>query len=406
LEFASSLSSHASLTVQYEVAHPYKECVANTMAAQWQSMASTSSTASSPNSAASLGEVVSPTQMNLPTRKRSHSSHLDGFLEPYEGNKSRRTTPSPFPTGPATPATSSGYGYPTFGDGYFDLTLFVPNSLSFCYIHVISFALYMSPMMSRQTDANLSDEEFDLFDEELFKKQQKAEEERIQREKLDAEFARSIQSESNSFSSMNPPTSTAPTAFDRISGVRKPSSTSAASSSSSSQTGTQSSGRKLPWNNTSWSVSSGVVSVEPEPRSISSGIKLEEPQSSPSGFSSYASMNNTGFKSEASPPQPMPGTFQDDSDSDIEIISPSAFYNNGRHSSVSNTEFTTPSRSVCDAARKLQRPSFSPESQISGEAARRRAHQTYTNNALQKAMYGNQALPSMHDLSLKFLCLY
>jgi hypothetical protein len=260
--------------------------------------------------------------------------------------------------------------------------------------------------LSRQTDANLSDEEFDLFDEEFFKKQQKAEEERIQREKLDAEFARSIQSESNSFASMNPPASTAPSAFDRISGVRKPSSTSAASCSSSSQTGTQSSGRKLPWNNTSWSVSSGVGSVKPEPRSISSGIKLEEPQSSLNGFSSYASMNNMAFKPESSPPQPMPGTFQDDSDSDIEIISPSAFYNNGRHSSVSNTEFTTPLRSVSDAACKLQRPSFSPESQISGEAACRRAGQTYTNNALQKAMYGNQALPSMHDLSLKFLCLF
>jgi len=136
---------------------------------------------------------------------------------------------------------------------------------------------------------------------------------------------------------------------------------------------------------------------------MTSGIKREEPPTSLSGFSSYASMNNTGFKAEPSSSQPMPGAFQDDSDSDIEIISPSAFYANGRHSSVSNAELATPSpsRIVSDAARKLQRPSFSPESQISGEAARRRAEQTYTNNALQKAMYGNQGPPSMRNLSLK-----
>jgi hypothetical protein len=67
--------------------------------------------------------------VNLPTRKRSHSKHLDGALAPVEDNKSRRTSPSPFMTGPATPSTISsgyGYGYPVLlGDGYFDLTLFV-----------------------------------------------------------------------------------------------------------------------------------------------------------------------------------------------------------------------------------------------------------------------------------------
>jgi hypothetical protein len=98
----------------------------NTMADrdQWHSLTSASSTASTPNSADSLGDLVSPSRMNLPSRKRSHSKHLDGVLAPYEDNKSRRTSPSPFLTGPTTPSTS-GYGYPMLGDGYFDLTLFV-----------------------------------------------------------------------------------------------------------------------------------------------------------------------------------------------------------------------------------------------------------------------------------------
>jgi hypothetical protein len=102
----------------------------NTMAdrEQWPFLASASSTASTPNSADSLGDLLSPSRMNLPNRKRSHSKHLDGALVPFEDNKSRRPSPSPFLTGPTTPSTS-GYGYPMLGDGYFDLTLFVHNSL-------------------------------------------------------------------------------------------------------------------------------------------------------------------------------------------------------------------------------------------------------------------------------------
>lgn len=96
---------------------------------QWHNLASASSTSSTPNSADSLGYLLSPSRMNLPTRKRSHSKHLDGTLGPVEDNKSRRTSPSPFLNGPGTPSTISsgyGYGYPLMlGDGYFDLTLFV-----------------------------------------------------------------------------------------------------------------------------------------------------------------------------------------------------------------------------------------------------------------------------------------
>jgi hypothetical protein len=94
---------------------------------QWQNLASASSTSSTPNSGDSLGDFLSPSRMNLPTRKRSHSKHLDGALGPAEDNKSRRTSPNPFMTGPGTPSTISsgyGYGYPLMlGDGYFDLTL-------------------------------------------------------------------------------------------------------------------------------------------------------------------------------------------------------------------------------------------------------------------------------------------
>jgi hypothetical protein len=87
------------------------------------------SSASTPNSAESFPELLSPSHTNLPTRKRSHSKHLDGGLAPHDDNisKSRRTSPSPFMspfvTSPATPAgASSGYGYPTIGDGFFNLT--------------------------------------------------------------------------------------------------------------------------------------------------------------------------------------------------------------------------------------------------------------------------------------------
>jgi len=66
--------------------------------------------------------------MDLPSRKRSHSTHLgDGFAA-FSDNKSRRTTPSPFAG--ATPEESSGYGNLAFGDGYFDLTTFVYTSHS------------------------------------------------------------------------------------------------------------------------------------------------------------------------------------------------------------------------------------------------------------------------------------
>lgn len=90
-------------------------------------MESLSSTASTPGSGASMAEFSGSNQVDLPTRKRTYSTHLDSFV-PFEENKSRRTTPSPFATGVTTPSGSSGYGYNVIGDGYFDLTMSVLNS--------------------------------------------------------------------------------------------------------------------------------------------------------------------------------------------------------------------------------------------------------------------------------------
>lgn len=64
------------------------------------------------------GSLLSPSRLKLPSRKRSHSNHLDGQLAPVEDYKSRRTSQSPFGTSPPTPSTvTSGYGYPVLGDG-------------------------------------------------------------------------------------------------------------------------------------------------------------------------------------------------------------------------------------------------------------------------------------------------
>lgn len=49
----------------------------------------------SPDSPDSLPELLTPSKMDLPTRKRSHSKHLDGAAL-STGSKSRRMPPSPF----------------------------------------------------------------------------------------------------------------------------------------------------------------------------------------------------------------------------------------------------------------------------------------------------------------------
>jgi hypothetical protein len=93
-----------------------------------------SSSASTPNSLESFPDLLSPSSMKLPTRKRSYSKHLDGGLAPNNDgpSKSRRASPSPFMnsygTSPAAPGgESSGYVYLVSGDGYINLSLVVRN---------------------------------------------------------------------------------------------------------------------------------------------------------------------------------------------------------------------------------------------------------------------------------------
>lgn len=252
------------------------------------------SMASTPNSADL--ELLSPSRMNLPTRKRTHSTHLDGGLAPNNGDsKSRRTTPSPYLTSPSTTAVSISSG---------------------------------------------DDEMYEL--ENYLTQQQKAEEDRRIQEKLDEEFARTLQDEPAVFNSMAPPPSSARNAFSRMSGVR-PSLNTTSSSSQIPQLG-QPTARKLPWANPTQS--SNVVN--PESRSMHSRIKPES----------------------SSMMQQVPGSFEDDSsdanDSDIEIIPASAFRDNGRHQNHS-------------------RPGFSSEHQIPG--------QTQGTDALDTAMYGSAGIP-------------
>jgi hypothetical protein len=55
----------------------------------------------------SLPELLTPSKMDLPTRKRSHSKHLDGAALP-PGSKSKRMSPSPFKKHPSNSSPVSG----------------------------------------------------------------------------------------------------------------------------------------------------------------------------------------------------------------------------------------------------------------------------------------------------------
>jgi hypothetical protein len=63
---------------------------------------------STTNSTNSISDLLTPSKMSLPNRKRSHSNHLDGLV-PVTGSKSRRTSPSPFLSRHSTPSSTSGY---------------------------------------------------------------------------------------------------------------------------------------------------------------------------------------------------------------------------------------------------------------------------------------------------------
>jgi len=108
-------------------------------------MPATSSTSSTPNSAASAlasNAFLSPSHSKLPTRKRSHAEHL-GFDE--SENKYRRTSPSPHITRSTTPSTSSGQEYPAAEGGFLDLTAFVHTKNTFL-INSTADILYVGTM--------------------------------------------------------------------------------------------------------------------------------------------------------------------------------------------------------------------------------------------------------------------
>ncbi|KAF8854292.1 hypothetical protein BDZ45DRAFT_747658 [Acephala macrosclerotiorum] len=342
---------------------------------QWHSLSSASSVPSTPHSADSLGDLVSPSRINLPSRKRSHSKHLDGALAPIEDAKSRRTSPSPYMTGPTTPSSimSSGYGYyPMFGDGYFDLALFVHK-----------FTIISPPSFF---PIRYHDEELEAFGDQFFLEQQKQEEDRLRRVRLDEEFARSIQQGLAPQSAISSNTQAGPSsqnAFARMSGMGPPPPAfgNSSASSSSAQLGGSSS-RKLPWMPSS-SKTSLNPSIKAEPRSMTPDIKRKGLSGMNTGFSSYATQPNLysrpAIKSEASSSRPMPGSFRDiksevsssrsmpgafrddssdASDSDIEIIPPSAFHDNGRYS--------RPTGSYGPPQQSMKR---SPEAMAAGQAA-------------------------------------
>ncbi|KAG9231581.1 SNF2 family N-terminal domain-containing protein [Amylocarpus encephaloides] len=250
-----------------------------------QAPANASSSASTPNSAGSFPDLLSPSQMTLPSRKRSHSKHLDGGLAPYDdsANKSRRTSHSPFPGSLGTPGDSS------------------------------------------------SDVELDRM-ETLMKER----EEKYRREKLDEEFARSLQDEGPMQVASKPVrqqiSSARPSAFDRMSGARpaavsKGSTVQTFSENSLARTG------KLPPNFLTPGYTNGRTlglgtsygnSVKAEP-SMASDMTMGF------GFKAEPSSGSTG-RSSAVQSESKPRIALDESDSDLEIIPPSAFHDNGRRS--------------------------------------------------------------------------
>jgi hypothetical protein len=107
------------------------------------------------SSTGSIAELLTPSKMDLPTRKRSHSKHLDG-LAPVTDNKSRRTSPSPFSTYPSTPSSVSGYDCSIFADSFFNsyhscsscrLLLFLISTsyCPACILHALPWLLSLMP---------------------------------------------------------------------------------------------------------------------------------------------------------------------------------------------------------------------------------------------------------------------
>jgi hypothetical protein len=197
-------------------------------------------------------------------------------------------------------------------------------------------ALHYSPPI--ETDLLSSDDEFPTVDVEFFRRQQKAEEERIERERRDEELARKMYNQGQQQRTQPAAAASGPSAFDRLSGMRPPpSSSSTTTSSSNPPHGQSSKGRYFP----------GLPSKIP-------GVKNEA-----SSSSSRDVIHMLDF-----------GHWDDSDDSDIEIISPDAFYDKSPRKPAGNT-------------------------------ASRRVDQVSPNSALQMAMFGKQNVPKWMNQSMQ-----
>jgi hypothetical protein len=196
-------------------------------------------------------------------------------------------------------------------------------------------------------------------------------------------------------------------AFDRMSGIPPRPSNSTPSMTSSQPKMGQPGARKLPWGTPS-SGTLGAKSVKPEPQYMTASIKSEAPSNSRNGFASYASMQNKNapsVKTESSSSRAIPGSFREvvtlDSDSDLEIIPASEYHDNGRatRTPTNNRNIGSSSNVYGTQQPKIERPQFSPEAQIAGNAALHRLGQSALNDALQMAMYGKQTPRDWMDSS-------
>lgn len=87
-----------------------------------------SSTSSTPNSAVSglaVSSLLNPSQINIPSRKRSHGEHIGLGTADDSESKSRRGSPAPSRSSSTKLPRVSGRIYPVLDNGFVDLTAFV-----------------------------------------------------------------------------------------------------------------------------------------------------------------------------------------------------------------------------------------------------------------------------------------
>jgi hypothetical protein len=210
-------------------------------------------------------------------------------------------------------------------------------------------------------------ETFDFMSND-FLEQQRLEEERLRQQKLDENFARRLQQGSNETSSQaSHPSSNAPSAFDRISGIRpQPSSFNSSQTAGSQFTPTMQSfsnndeavQRSLPshWKKTELKPENLVkAEAQLSPfRKISA--RPREPSNSDFSVATNSNSNGKTLKMEANPTSTpsIPGAWDDsstDSDSDIEIIEAYQFQPNRKQKTSSQQPqmYSRPNQAVPSA---------------------------------------------------------